>query len=605
MKSLSIQKQSLIFSLISVFWIIYLALRAYYVPITFDESATFFHFVHRGDMLFFDSLPDANNHIINSFLTYLSYNIFGASKFALRLPNLLSAIIFLYFLFRTSLFIRNISLRWIFILSLMFTHYFVEFFAVSRGYGLSMAFLFGALYHLMRLSDIKSIKQILFVSLFLFLAEFSNLSILVLSIAIIGYQLLILLFVDGSRVKSKLFLLVVILLLQVLPLLFAGYYMYYLQDKGALYYGDSSGLWSLTVTSLILLITGTKMIIFSISVVILIVFVILATAFICIQSRFQKLFQPSLVFVFLLISTIIGLLLLSNIFGVNNPEDRVALYLFPLFLGAIIMVTDELVKETSKVAFIVFALPLLYLPIHFFSVINLKYVNGYKTEVIPERFYETVINDKDYHGEYPATIGGYRMRMFCWTYLNFMNGGDQNLINYRDYPEIKSDYQIVDINENPEWYEHYDIIDTEDVLGRVLLKRKERSETRLISSSFNDSTIIETSDEYYNLLILETDSLVGQSVLININLDIHSEEIPFHAWVVFHISDSNNTTLQYKNIPLDWLRTNWSDGGKHFRHSFITDVITPDSGRLNVYVWNMDEVTYSIESAKIDLFTIE
>ena len=603
--TLSIQNQSSFFGFISVCWIIYLAVRTYYVPFTFDESATFFHFVHRGDMLFFDSLPDANNHIINSFLTYASYNLFGASKLALRLPNLLSVIIFLYFLFRTSMFIKNISLRWIFILSLMFSHYFVEFFAVSRGYGLSMAFLFGVLYHLMRFSGNKSTKQILFISLFLVLAEFSNLSILVLSVAIIGYQMIILLFADDLKVKSIISRIATIIFLQILPLLFAGYYMYYLQDRGSLYYGDSSGLWSLTVMSLILLITGTKMTVFAVSVVIFSVFAVLATAVILIKSRFKKLFKPTLVFVLLLLSTVIGLLILNNFFGINNPEDRVAIYLFPLFIGAIIMVTDELVEETSKMAFVVFALPLLYLPIHFFSVINLKYVNGYKTEVIPERFYQTVMNDTDNQGEYPATIGGYRMRMFCWTYMNFMNGGDQNLIDYRDYPELRSDYQIVDINEHPEWLEHYNIIDTEDVLGRALLKRKKRLETEIITSVIVDSAIYSLENKYYNLFKWDTDSLVGQSLLINIDIDISSQEVPFHAWVVFHISDSNNKTLQYKNIPLDWLCTNWSKEGKHFKHSFITDIITPDSGLLKIYIWNIDKVPFSIESAKIELYSME
>lgn len=602
---LSIQKQSLIFSFISVLWIIYLAFRACYVPITFDESATFFHFVHRGDMWFFDSLPDANNHIINSLLTYVSYHIFGSSKLALRLPNLLSAIIFLYFLFRTSLFIKNFSLRWIFILSLMFSHYFIEFFAVSRGYGLSMAFLFGALYHLMRFSVNSSTKQILYISLFLFLAEFSNLSILVLSIAIIGYQVIILLFASGSKVISKIYRLSIIIILEILPLLFASYYMYYLQDKGSLYYGDNSGLWSLTIQSLILMITGTKFIIFSFSVVVLFVFIILATVFILTKSRFQKLFQPSLVFSLLLFSTILGLLLLSYLFGINNPEDRVAMYLIPIFFGAIIMVTDGIVEETGKVLFVVFALPLLYFPVHFFSVINLTYVNGYKTEVIPERFYEIVVNDSENQGEYPATIGGYRMRMFCWTYLNFINGGSQNLIDYQDYPELLSDYQIVDIDEHPEWLDHYDVIDTEDVLGRALLKRKKALEQKLLSSKISNSQVEISNNEYYNLAIWDTDTITEKSLLINIDIDIHSTEIPFHAWVVLHAADTGGKNIVYKYIPFDWLRTKWEKGDGRFKHSFLTGNLPSNSGLIYVYIWNIDKVVYTIESVKINLYMIE
>jgi hypothetical protein len=555
-------------------------------------------------MWFFDSLPDANNHFINTFLTYVSYHLFGSSKLALRLPNLLSAIIFLYFLFRTSLFIKNINLRWIFILSIMFSHYFIEFFAVSRGYGLSMAFLFGVMFHLMKFSTNNSIKQILYISLFLFLAEFSNLSILVLSVAIIGYQMIMLLLVDDSRIRSKISRLVIIVVFEVLPLLFASYYMYYLQEKGSLYYGDSSGMWSLTVISLILLMTGSKMIIYSISVIILFVFIVLATLFILIKDGVQKLFKPSFVFSILLFATLCGLLVLGNFFGINNPEDRVALYLIPLFIGAIIMVTDELVEETGKILLIVFALPLLYLPVHFFSVMNLKYVNGYKTEVVPERFYEIVMNDEDNQSEYPATIGGYRMRMFCWTYMNFRNGGSQNLIDYKDYPELQSDYQIVDISEHPEWLDYYDIIDTEDVLGRALLKRKKKLDYKLLNTKIINSTSA-ISNEYYRLETLSTDTLIGQSLLINIDIEIHSSAIPFHAWVVVHISDTNNKTLQYKYIPFDWLRTSWKKEGERFKHNFLTGNITHNSGILKIYIWNIDEVDYTIQDAFINLYKIK
>ncbi len=283
----TIKRQTIIFSLLGGLWVTYLVIRAYYVPFTFDESATFFHFVHTGDFWFFSSLPDANNHFLNSLLTNVSYHIFGSSKLALRLPNLLSAIVFLFFLFRISLLIKSTGIRWVFILSLMFSHYFIEFFAVSRGYGLSMAFLFGALYHLMKFSSGNSIKHILYISLFLLLAEFSNLSILILSIAIIGYQLLLLILTKEFGIARKIYRLLLITFLQIAPLVFAAYYMFYLQDKGSLYYGDDSGFWSLTVMSLIQLLTGTKMIVFSIAVILFTVFLIITTIFLFWKNKFQ------------------------------------------------------------------------------------------------------------------------------------------------------------------------------------------------------------------------------------------------------------------------------------------------------------------------------
>jgi|FLOH01.1.fsa_nt_gi hypothetical protein len=601
----SIRKQSIAFGLLSVLWITYLIIRAYYVPITFDEAATFFHFVHRGDMWFFDALPDANNHLVNSLLTYLSYHLFGVSKLALRLPNLISAIIFLYFLFRISLFLKNITLRWVFIISLMFSHYFVEFFAVSRGYGLSMAFLFGVLYHLIKFSETTATRHILFVSLFLLLAEFSNLSILVLSTAIIGYQIIFIIINKNITTRPKIFQTSIITVLQVLPLIFAGAYMFFLKEKGSLYYGDSSGFWSLTVVSLIKMLTGSNLIVMSISIIVLTAFVIISNGYILANSKFRNVFQPYFTFTFLLITSILGILLLASFFGVNDPEDRVAMYFIPLFFGAIIISADKLIEVTKKWGYGLVVIPLLFFPVHFFYVMNLQYVNGYKTEVIPERFYEVVINDKDNQGEFPATIGGYRMRMFCWTYLNFVNGGSQNLIDYQDYPEVQSDYQIVDINENPEWLDYYDVIDTEEVLGRSLLKRKKKNELELISSADLNAKADPSKREYFDLYNCDTDTLIGESLLINIDIDIHSDKTPFHAWVILHINDNDNNTIQYKYIPLDWLQTNWDKGGRHFKHTFLTGKISPNSNSIKIYIWNIDKVTYTLNSSEIELYYIE
>jgi len=347
-KLATIKNEKLVYGILGMLWLAYFVTRAYYVPFTFDEAATFFHFVHRGDFWFFTSLPDANNHFINTALTYTSYNTLGSSKLALRLPNLLSAFVFLYYLYRISQVIRNVNIRWMFILSIMFAHYFVEFFAVSRGYGLSMAFLFGAFFHLIRFVSLQTIRDILLISLFLILAEFSNLSIIVLVLAIIGYQILIVLFNPNQLSRKKATKIFLITAMQIIPVIFASYYMFYLQEKGSLYYGDSSGFWDLTVQSLILFVAGKKTLMLSLSVISAFIIQIVIISIIYFKKGLVHLFDKKLVLSMLLFSTIIGVLLLSVLFGVNHPEDRVAMYFIPLFLGSIFFMADELIDMTKK-----------------------------------------------------------------------------------------------------------------------------------------------------------------------------------------------------------------------------------------------------------------
>lgn len=577
-------------------------IRGYYVPITFDEAATFFHFVHRGDFWFFSSLPDANNHFINTLLTYISYQSFGPEKIFLRLPNLISILVYLYYLYRCSKLIVNTPLRWIFILSLMFAHFFVEFFALSRGYGLSMAFLFGAFYHLMKFSEDKQTKNLILVSFFLILAELSNLSILVMAIAIIGYQTWVIITSKPSyKNAAKQYGLLIIT--QILPLLFASYYMFYLNEKGSLYYGDSSGFWNLTIQSLILFITGTKSIYYSISVVVLFVFLIFTIAFSIKISGLKVFVDSRLTLSILLFATMIGVVILSAMFGINHPEDRVAMYFIPLFLGALVMSADYLYEKTGVLVYTLPVVLLLFFPFHFIFSMNLSYVNGYKTEVLPEKFYSTILADEDYQSEIPPTIGGYRMRTFCWAYINHIEGGSQNLIDHVSYPENLSDFQIVDIEENPEWLEYYNVIDTEPVLGRSLLKRKVQPTYQFIE----EQTIISKADisnEYFRLATWKSNSIDGNTCYVTANINISCSTSPFHAWFVLQLVDIAGKNISYKYVPFDWLKTNWGIGDTEFKHSIIIDKIPENLSEIKVYIWNLDKVNYTIERSSISLSLI-
>ena len=87
-KLFKIDTESIIAFSISLCIFIYLIIRSIYVPLIHDEAATFFHYIQSSSFIPFHSLNDANNHFLNSLLTYISYTLFGDSEFALRLPNL-------------------------------------------------------------------------------------------------------------------------------------------------------------------------------------------------------------------------------------------------------------------------------------------------------------------------------------------------------------------------------------------------------------------------------------------------------------------------------------------------------------------------------------
>jgi hypothetical protein len=58
---------------------LYLWLRAFYVPLIYDEIATFYGYVHVGKFIPFYAHWDANNHIINSLLSSILFIKFQKS----------------------------------------------------------------------------------------------------------------------------------------------------------------------------------------------------------------------------------------------------------------------------------------------------------------------------------------------------------------------------------------------------------------------------------------------------------------------------------------------------------------------------------------------
>lgn len=127
----------------------YLGLRAHYVPLTYDEAASYLRYIVSDARSVFD-FSVATNHWLNSLLTRLSYTVFGSSPLALRLPNLIGALIYLACAAAIVGRLRHRGIALGGFVLLTTNPYVLEYFALSRGYGLSIAMLAGSVYVLLR-----------------------------------------------------------------------------------------------------------------------------------------------------------------------------------------------------------------------------------------------------------------------------------------------------------------------------------------------------------------------------------------------------------------------------------------------------------------------
>ena len=127
---------------IAVFALAWAVTRAAIQSITIDESVSYNLFASRHLYLWFN----ANNHILNSALMYGFTRLLGPSQFTVRLPALIGAAFYISAAYRfcrllgASLFVQAAIL-----VCLVFNPFIFDYLVAARGYGLALGFLMWAL----------------------------------------------------------------------------------------------------------------------------------------------------------------------------------------------------------------------------------------------------------------------------------------------------------------------------------------------------------------------------------------------------------------------------------------------------------------------------
>jgi hypothetical protein len=139
------------------FFLVFVTARAVRVPFTYDEAASYVRYIDTTVPSVFDTnllsifnFEVATNHFLNTALTKCSYLIGGANESVLRLANLLG---YALYLGCAGLILRRLSNPLIALgafLLLNLNPYLLDFFALSRGYGLSLGLLMGSLFFVLR-----------------------------------------------------------------------------------------------------------------------------------------------------------------------------------------------------------------------------------------------------------------------------------------------------------------------------------------------------------------------------------------------------------------------------------------------------------------------
>ncbi len=599
---LKLGKDKTLYIILSVILFIYLLIRAIFVPFTHDEASTFFHLVQPCSLMPEFSREALNNHFINTILTYLSYLLFGSSKIALRLPNLLFALVYLVFVYKIARFLADGIYRWGFIFVMLFSHFFIEFFAVSRGYGISIAFFMAAFYFVMKAIKTKKLANHIYVSIFILLMIAANINLVIPAIAIVFFQVLEILFYREDIPYKQKWMIPLFLFISLTSITAVFFYVNKLKEFDAFYLvPENIGFINSTIVTLVAMLTGTYSNIDFIVILALFVLVIIITIRQLFRLTLNFLISVNSTFIFVLVLSLAGIFLVVNLFDVNFPEDRVAMYLFPLAIGSLFFVIDSVEGSRSRLLYFT-VIPLLFFPIHFVSSINVSYVNGYKTEALPERFYQTISSEHENNNVIP-TVGGSNMRQFAWTYINYMHGGNENSIDWAGYPNTVSSFQILETNKYPYSLNDYDSIDYEPCSGLTLFKRKQEV-TKIKTHEISINMPREVAgDEYFN--ILEIDTVDQKNYYFDFNLSIVAAELPITGWLVIQAVNSDHNTLVYKFMPLNWLKHGLPDIPFDFHQSIFMASLPEGVETIKIYIWNKDKNTFTLNSARVEVFDYE
>lgn len=180
-------------------------MRALRVPLTHDEAYTYLHYVKQSwlGIILYKPPHIPNNHILNTLLMKLSVNIFGLSDWSLRLPNVLMSLVYFRYAAALARKFRFPGIQILGFLSLCLPLYFIDFFAMARGYGMGLSLSLASLYHLYCYRELNNGHHIWRTLMFAAFAVYANFTFLYAYLALVAL-ILILYWSEGEEQTKSL-----------------------------------------------------------------------------------------------------------------------------------------------------------------------------------------------------------------------------------------------------------------------------------------------------------------------------------------------------------------------------------------------------------------
>gem|GEM_PF-374174 len=404
-------KLNALYFLVAALFFIYVLVRAFSVGATIDEIATM---EGARDLSFLDiisqSHPTANNHVLNSLLIKVLFPMSASSLAIVRLPNVLSFILYLHWGYKISFGKLSSFVGLGCFALLMCNPFLLDFFSLARGYGLALGFMMGALYFGAEFFASRSTPSLIKALLLASLSVLSLFSMIYFWAGLAAtLTLACILRRDWAALKKSLFcsLIIGLTLLGCIAVP-----VFRLKESGSLYYGGHNGFYSDTLVSLV------RYSLYSLditSIVYLSLNLCLGSMLLfSVVSYFTGGSLNSLKSVFLGVSVIsVALLILAHhLVGVLYPINRVGLFLYPLFILSLCFCLNDLSRYV-RVA-------ILSLFLGVFTVNLLAKGNFYRTALWSfDAHTEEILNQVNERGKRAGTVVRFACTPVIYPSVNY------------------------------------------------------------------------------------------------------------------------------------------------------------------------------------------
>ncbi len=572
-------RQSWLFAILVGIITLYLALRAWWVPVTNDEAYTLLYFVQLNQLIpFFGAKWSANNHLLNTLLCSLTNKLGFDHIFWFRLPNVVAFSLFSYVMFKVGNLIKQRPLRWLFWGSLFSIQFLLDFFALARGYGLSIAFLFAGLYqtYLYIYTDQKwNFKA----SLLMALALTANLGLLNIYLICVTLPWL---FTFKKSAKLAGILQTLLQLSVMVPFVLIALE---LKNQNQLYFGTQAGLLEQMGSLLTALFyikssfgEGIALVIFTAPTVMLLSLAIrnrslLSTA------------KPFVLFTTLFSLNYLAHIIQWKIFGVNLPVERAFLLTLCLFTVSFFLALDVLFYKKPKLQWFVIPMSIFIFSQLFSWNINTVRNPNWKVQLIPQDYYTQMVIEQAKTDEPLHLESSILFNKHNYQFLNLSQGNALGTLGYREKIDSLSyaDLLILEKEDQDKLNDNYSIIVESKANGTMLAKRQSNTKTELLFSEKNQES--NCSDfPFLNLLSDSITILKSTNLLLYVNLKAEASNTPNHCPIVIEIRDSEQQLLQSEEVDVLFQKKNWqSKSIIQFKHCLYN---VPASAKFVNVIWH-------------------